>query len=171
MGRGIRNMTTKVNRRTKNIRTIVYAEAKRIESDARKRAPRSYPRSSLGTFLPGGGGLRRSIRTEVIEAAGVYTIRLTADKPYARAVERGSGRHLAPGARRLQKTKYPLLAGGYIQILPIRAKVLRFVGRTGDTVFATGVKHPGQKAQPYMNPAIRAGRSRIRRAMARGGLA
>lgn len=40
------------------------------------------------------------------------------------------------------------------KIRPKRAKALRFIGRSGQPVFAKEVNHPGTKADPFMGPAV-----------------
>lgn len=55
-----------------------------------------------------------------------------------------------PGAK-----EYALEFGGkgYYSIIPVRARALKFLSKTGETVFASHVNHPPSKAFAYLGEA------------------
>jgi HK97 gp10 family phage protein len=82
----------------------------------------------------GGGRLRDSITMSRGRSAGGITARFTSSAPYARFVEEGTGPH---------------------RIEPRTARALHWANK-GESVFASGVNHPGTKANPFVRGAITA---------------
>lgn len=117
-----------------------------VNLDARRRAPVGQGRAKDDWFdgYPG-GGLKRSIRSEVTTRGGNLVGVITADakRPgektsYAASVHEGSESHI---------------------ILPRRKKWLRWPGGDGTDVFSKGVVHPGtRKPQPFLRDALEAAR-------------
>lgn len=120
-------------------KTALVAIADYVVRKARDNAPRKS------------GKLADSIHAEVpvSEGENVTSVVVTADVPYAMAIEYGSGVHV-PGGE-----KYP--------IVPVRAQVLAFrwpnhppnlsPSKDGKFYFKR-VMHPGVAAQPYLKPAL-----------------
>jgi hypothetical protein len=73
---------------------------------------------------------------------GPMESRVVAEAPYAAYVEFGTWSHNVISPR-----------SGTYTIRPKNAKVLRFKGSNGQTVFTQKVEHPGVKAQPFLGPA------------------
>jgi hypothetical protein len=77
-------------------------------------------------FHPRSGELQKKTKYRIVRTSGGRVLRLSNDAPYAGAIDGGSKPHV---------------------IVPRKAKLLRFIGRDGRTVFARRVNHPGNK--PY----------------------
>ncbi|ADX31945.1 tail component [Tsukamurella phage TPA2] len=77
------------------------------------------------------GNLGRSIREEQVKPTGPFRVTggVSADAPYARYVHDGTRAHI---------------------ITPRNGQFLAFPGRSGQTVFARSVRHPGTKARPFL---------------------
>ena len=77
-------------------------------------------------FKPHTGNLQKKTQAKVVRTSGGRLLRITNTAAYAGAIDGGAKPHV---------------------IVPRKAKLLRFVGRDGRTVFTRRVNHPGNK--PY----------------------
>ena len=82
---------------------------------------------------PGSGRLKNSIRYRRSSGLSSVSMEFGSDVPYLKYVERGTPPHI---------------------IQPRNASVIRFTGKTGDTVFAHLVHHPGTKPNPFARNAV-----------------
>jgi hypothetical protein len=80
-------------------------------------------------FNPQTGALQKATKARVVRMRNGRVLKITNTKPYAAAIDTGARAHV---------------------IVPRKAKMLRFVGKDGRTVFARRVNHPGNKPYRFM---------------------
>jgi hypothetical protein len=81
------------------------------------------------------GALQRSIKIQYHRPTSYgQEMKISANKSYAYYHHEGTNPHI---------------------ILPVKNKVLRFTGRTGATVYATRVLHPGNRPNRYLSDQLR----------------
>lgn len=78
--------------------------------------------------------LERRIVKRFVRVSGEVVAEVGSEQPYALVHHEGSKPHT---------------------IFPKKAKVLRFTTKSGDTVFASSVNHPGTKANKFLTDALR----------------
>lgn len=85
-------------------------------------------------FKPRTGKLQDAVKTRVVRLSSGKVLRITDNKPYARAIEEGSCPH---------------------KIVPKRGKFLRFLSSNGQVLFRRSVNHPGNKPYWFLKNASR----------------
>lgn len=80
-------------------------------------------------FKPQSGNLQKKTKARVVRTSGGRILRIVNTAPYAGAIDGGARPHL---------------------IVPRKAKLLRFIGRDGRTVFTKRVNHPGNRPYKFL---------------------